>query len=242
MKTSVESDFGKVSTWSTLYRVAASAALIMVAFIPIQIAVFAIWPPPDTVVGWFNLFHSSGFVGLLDMDLLIMVDQFFIGLILIALYAALRRVNMSMMTIALVIGLLGTAIYFASSVAFEMLSLSSRYAAASTEAEKSILLAAGQTMLATWQGSAFNFSYVSEGIAFLIIGFIMLRSTVFSRGTAWFGIALGILSLVPPTVPAVGMYFAFTSLIPLVAWNVLIARQLFRLAKSPDESRVSQPA
>lgn len=231
METPVRMSFAEGSAWRNLYKIAGFAALAMVVFIPIQIAVFVIWPPPDTVVGWFRLFQSNKLVGLLDMDLLLMVDQIFIGLILIALYAALRQTSLSMMTVALMLGLSGMVIYFGSTVAFEMLALSNRYAAAATQAERETLVAAGQAMLVRWPGTAFNFSYVMEGVSFLLIGFVILRSTVFSNVTAWFGIALGVLSFVPPTVPVVGMYFAFLSLVPLVVWDAMIARGFFRLAK-----------
>ena len=40
-----------------------------------QILVFLISPPPETVTGWFDLFQSSMLIGLLNLDLLLMVDQ-----------------------------------------------------------------------------------------------------------------------------------------------------------------------
>jgi hypothetical protein len=44
--------------WSTLYKIAGSAAVLMVVFIPIQVIVFIVWPPPDSVIGWFTLFQN----------------------------------------------------------------------------------------------------------------------------------------------------------------------------------------
>src|SRR6266700_871192 len=80
------------SAWKPLYRMAGVAALIMVVFIPIQSIVFVAWPPPSTVIGWFTLFQHNRLLGLLDMDLLLMVDQVLMGLVLLAFYAALKRV------------------------------------------------------------------------------------------------------------------------------------------------------
>ena len=127
--------------------------------------------------------------------------------------------------------MLGIAIYFASTIAFEMLSLSGQYAVAKTEAERSLLVAAGQGMLVTWQGTAFNAGYIIEGIALLIIALVMRHSAVFSKMTARVRIALGLLSLVPPTVVFVGYFFAFGSLVPLVIWDIMVARRFFQLAK-----------
>jgi len=133
------------------------------------------------------------------------------------------------MAIALTAGLLGIAAYFASTAAFELLSLSGQYAAATTETERSILLATGQVMLAVWQGTAFDVGYLLEGTALLTTAFVMLRSTVFSKRTAYVGILVGVLSLVPPTVPTVGVLFALGSLVPLEIWDILLARRLLRL-------------
>ena len=92
------------ATWKPLFRVGAVAALIIVVFIPIQSIIFVIWPPPSTVIGWFTLFQNNKLLGLLDMDLLLIVDQVLTGLILLALYIALRRASPSFMVIALTLG------------------------------------------------------------------------------------------------------------------------------------------
>jgi hypothetical protein len=203
--------------------------MIMGVFIPIQIIIFVAWPPPSAVIGWFTLFQNNRLLGLLDMDLLLIVDQVLIGLVLLALYVALRRANQSWTAIALVAGLVGIAAYFASTAAFEMLSLSDQYVTATTEAERSMLLAAGQTMLAIYQGTAFDMGYVLEGIALLIIAVVMLRSALFGKKTAYVGILMGVMSLVPPTAGTMGLLFSLGSLAPLEIWDILIARRLFQL-------------
>ncbi len=218
--------------WRGLYRVAGVAALAMALFIPVQVLVFILWPPPATVLGWFAVFQGSPIIGLLDMDLLLIVDQVLMGLVLLALYVALRRTSPSATLIALVLALLGIAAYFASTAAFEMLSLSGRYASAAGEAERAPIAAAGEVMLATWQGTAFSLGYLLEGLALLIMALAMRRSSLFGDGVAYLGIAVGILSLVPPTVPTVGVGFAFASLVPLEIWNILLATRFFRTAGS----------
>jgi len=227
---------GVGSGWKGLYRVAGAAALVMAVFIPVQVVIFILWPPPSTVVGWFTLFQSSPLVGLLDMDLLLIIDQVLMGLMMLALFVALRGASQSAMAIALLLGVGGIAAYFASTAAFEMLSLSGSYAAATSEAQRTTVEAAGRVMLSTWQGTAFDLGYLLEGLSLLIIAMVMMRSPLFGRTTASIGILLGILSLVPPTVPTVGLYFAFGSLLPLEAWNILIARRFFQLGGNAAES------
>jgi hypothetical protein len=219
------------SDYKNLYRVGGTAALVMAVFIPIQVIVFILWPPPDSVVGWFTLFQQNRLIGLLDLDLLLIVDQILVGLMLLALFTILRRTSKSFMAIALILGLLGIAAYFASTAAFEMLSLSGQYSAATTEEQRSILLSAGQVMMANWQGTAFSVGYVMEGAALLITALVMLRSTIFSKATAIIGIIMGVMSLLPPTVGMIGMIFALGSLVPLEIWNILVARKLFQMVK-----------
>jgi len=216
--------------WSSLYKVAGFAAILVVAFIPIQMAVFMVNPPPSNIVGWFDLFNRNALVGLIDLDLLLIIDQVLMGLIFLALYQLLKHSNRSSMLIALTLAMLGIAAYFASTVAFEMLNLSNQYASAATDADKSTLVAAGQVLIATWQGTAFDVGYIMEGIAMLMISFVMLSSGIFTKTASYVGIILGIMSLVPPTVPVIGMFFAIGSLIPLIAWLIFVARKLFQLS------------
>ena len=89
------------SGWQTLYKVGGTAALITAVFIPIQIAIFIVSPPPASVIDWFMLFQRSPLLGLLDMDLLLVVDNVLAIPIFLAFYVALRRVSKSIMTIAM---------------------------------------------------------------------------------------------------------------------------------------------
>jgi Domain of unknown function (DUF4386) len=204
------------------------AALAVLVLIPIQMVVFFVWPPPNSVIDWFALFQDNALVGLLDMDLLLIVDYLLLIGVFSALWASLRRANESLMAIALILQLVATATYLASTVAFEMLTLSNQYATATTEVERSIFLAAGQAMLATWQGTAFDVSYVLSALAILTVSAVILRSGVFSRTVAYVGLSAGVLALVPPTAGAIGVVFSLVSLVPMVIWLALIARRLLR--------------
>jgi len=113
------------------------------------------------------------------------------------------------MAFALAIGLVGIVAYFASNTAFE--------------------LAAGQAMLAIYQGSASNVYYVLNAIALLLISTVMLRSNIFSKVTAYWGILAGVLMLVHSTAGTIGIAFTFASLVPWAIFSELIARRFFRL-------------
>jgi hypothetical protein len=164
------------TNWKPLYRVGGVAALITAVLIPLQIIVFIAWPPPleGLVIDWFTLFQSNRLLGLLSLDLLLLVDYVLLVPIVLALYVTLRRTRESLMAIATALYFVAIAAYFASNTAFEMLSLSDQYAAATTDAQRAMYLAAGQAMLATFEGTAFQVSYVLASVAGIIIGAVML--------------------------------------------------------------------
>jgi hypothetical protein len=244
MSFSNDNNLKSTYAWQNLHRFGGMAALAVLVLIPIQMVVFFIWPPPSSVIGWFTLFHDNALVGLLDMDLLLIVDYLLLVGVFSALWASLRRANESLMAIALIVQLVATATYFALTVAFEMLTLSNQYTTATTEVERSIFLAAGQAMLATWQGTAFDVSYVLSALAILTVSAVMLRSPhhLFSKTTGYAGLSAGVLTLIPPTVGTIGVVLSLVSLVPMVIWLALIARRLLRsgpLERDPLASKQS---
>jgi hypothetical protein len=175
---------------------------------------------------------------------LYLLNNTFLILIYLALYAALKRANPSWMIIMVALGFIGIAAYFASNTAFEMLALSNQYAAATNEAERAMLLAAGQAMLVIYKGTAFDVYYVFNAAALLIIARVMLHSNLFSKATAYWGLLSGVLMTVPSTTGAVGMVFALASLVPWMVFCILIAIRLFKLVSpssvSPHLKQYSQ--
>lgn len=215
--------------WRSLYRIAGVAALISAVFIPVQIIVFLAWPPPieGTARDWFALFQDNQIVGLIDLDVLLVADNMLLIPLLLAFYVLLRRASESIMAAAAALGLLGIALFIASNPAFEMLSLSDRYAAATTEAQRSVFLAAGEAMLATWQGTAFQVAYILGSVAGIAIGAVMLRSGVFGKLTAYMAI-LGNAVGLGLYIPTIGVYIAVFSVVFLEIWYALVARRLFQ--------------
>src|ERR1051326_203240 len=79
-----------VTSWRHLYALGGFAALAVVALVPVGAAVYFIWPPPTTVAGYFSAFHDNALVGLLNQDLLLLVDQVLMIVVTLAVYVALR--------------------------------------------------------------------------------------------------------------------------------------------------------
>jgi hypothetical protein len=219
--------------WSWLYKIGGAAALFSVAIIPIQLIIFIVWGQPETAIGWFNLFQDNKLAGLLAFEILFVVNAVAGIATTLALYVALRGVNESLMAIATVLALVEAVTFIMARPALEMLYLSDQYAAATTDAQRATLLAAGEAMLATFHGTAFHVGINLFSIYYLIVSIVMLRSNIFGSVTAYTGIVAAILNWGLYVPGGIG-YFLFTlSVIPFLAiWLVLVARRLFLLGRS----------
>jgi hypothetical protein len=219
--------------WSWLYKIGGAAALFSVAIIPIQLIIFIVWGQPEAAIGWFNLFQDNKLAGLLAFEILFVVNAVAGIATTLALYVALRGVNESLMAIATVLALVEAVTFIMARPALEMLYLSDQYAAATTDAQRATLLAAGEAMLATFHGTAFHVGINLFSIYYLIVSIVMLRSNIFGSVTAYTGIVAAILNWGLYVPGGIG-YFLFTlSVIPFLAiWLVLVARRLFLLGRS----------
>jgi hypothetical protein len=193
--------------------------------------------PPSTVTGWFTLLQNNRLLGLTFLNVFDLLNYALVMVIFLALYTALRRASPSFMALAAAFGLAGSLTYFASHQAFNMLSLSNQYAAATTPAQRATLLAAGQTALAIHHNASHQGTYVSfllVSVAGLIISGVMLRSSLFSKTTAYTGILANGLGLgyYPALAFAPALVFLPLSLsaLFLLAWYIGIGRRLWRLA------------
>jgi hypothetical protein len=239
--------------WKALYVVGAVAALVAVTVFRrnfgIEVMQFkgfgiirgvpATWP--SSAMDWYTLLQDNAFVGLILLNVVDVVNYCLVGLMFLALYGALRQVSKSAVVIATVCAVVGIGIYFASNQALALLSLSRQYAEAATDAQRSMLLAAGESLLAiehpsvVYQGTGVHTSFFLVVTAGLIASLVMLRSSIFGKATAIVGILangirlFGFFALV--LTPSL-----YSLAIPIsapfrVTWYVLIAIGLFRLAR-----------
>ena len=246
--------------WKWLYYTGGAAALIAVLFFRRNFGVelitfggFGIFEVPAEfphgALAWFALFQENTLLGLTLFHLIDLVNYALVGLIILALFVALHRASKSAMVIATAAGLIGIAVYFASNQAFAMLSLSSKYAAAATETQRSTYVAAGEALLAMndpatiHQGTGVHTGLFLVLASGLIISIVMLRSRAFFTLTAWSGILANGLALGHFVALALGLSPILVG-IPIIVsapfrmiWYLLTAIGLLRLARAvPDEA------
>jgi len=222
-----------------MYTLGGSAALLLVSIVVLQLIVFMTAPPPleGTVSDWFALFQENNLIGLLDFELLMIVYTLLCLPLGFALYFALKQTHQPLMGLFLALSMISVGAFLAARPAFEMLRLSNQYAAATTEAQRSIYLASGETLIALFHGTAFHVSYVLGSISGLILAFVMLKGHVFSRATAYVRIASSLFDF-GLFIPGIGTLLSIFAILLLMVWDIMVARRLFQLAHVEEKKLV----
>jgi hypothetical protein len=226
------------SGYKSLYKLGGAAALIVVALTLGETIGFIFYPQPSTARDWFTLFQRNRITGLFGFWGLEVPMYAMFAPVFLALYVVLRKVNPGLVLVALTFALLGIGVFFATNNPFPMLSLSNQYAAATTDAQRSALLAAGETVLANTGQRAvggFNLGLFLVSVAGLITSSVMLRSDSFSKSTAYVGILAHTLSLADYLRQAltqseiVALFVILSGALSLVIWYILVGRRLYQL-------------
>lgn len=238
------------SKWNGLYKVGAASALICALMYLITLAIYIpanrAGPPPGNVIEWFALFQSNPITGLFFLGLADIIIMILWGPMSLALYFALRQTNRTWTILATAFVFVGIAVYLATNTAFSMLYLSHQFTSATTELEKTLALAAGQSMIALSEGTGGRYAGMSLAwLSGLILSIIMLRSTDFNKATAWVGIiGLGLLlvsmpfagyTTTGPTSVTVNAIIAVTYIgggLLSLAWYILVGLSLFKLGRN----------
>ena len=220
-----------VYNWSKLYKVAGFAALAIVMIIPIQIVIFSMFPPPEDSIGFIELFHNNWLLGLLSLDFLYYFNNALLALFYLGLYGSMRKIDFTNMLVALIIGLIGIAIYYASSVGFEMLAVSKQYYETDSLEFKQQLITVGHGLILKYKGTAFDVYYVFNAIALLLIAKTMFKSKEFGKAAAIWGLIAGIFMIIPSTAGTLGLVFSLISLVPWIVFSIIVGRKLILMAK-----------
>jgi len=232
--------------WKGMFRVGGFSALILTAFFLIDMIVLvAFGPYPETASDWFMLLHNNRIIGLLSLDIFVLAGFPLCYPMFFALYGALKHGYKIPLALATIFAFAGLAIVISTDKTYAMVSLSDQYASATTDSQKSLLLAAGETILSTSTGTATHMAgFFLEGAA-LSISFIMLRSGLFGKFTSYMGIighgldfARIVINLI--FVPLTNLAFVSTIGIILLAiggtlqliWYALTGRRLLQLGRS----------
>jgi hypothetical protein len=235
-------------SWRAMYLVGGIAALIALAgtLTDIALAMVPGWEAstvPASIQAWFAQFQSKPLLALRNLDLLNAVISTIQIPVIFALFAAHRRTRPALAGLALIVVLVGTAVYLTSNVALPMLDLANRYSIAASDSGRRALEAAGLALLARGAHGSMGFfvGLFLSSLGTLLMSLAVLLGRVFSRITGGVGLAgIGLLmvytivfTFLPEPGPAM-MVFAMPGGLLMLVWNVLIARKLLQLSAAGD--------
>jgi hypothetical protein len=231
--------------WKSIYQIGGVAILLTVPLIVLDIVLsfipgVGIAPGMLSVTDWFDMFRSNAFLGLRNMGLFNIINLVLSIPFYLALYGVFRRLNRRFAALALVMFSIGAAVYITKNPALPMLTLSNKYAATTSEIQKSRLVNTGQVLIEMAEdftpGAFIGFIFTEA--AALIIAVIMLQGRIFSRVTAWLGLlGTGLMiiftacaTFIPGSFNTV-MVIAIISGLMLLVWYVLVGMRLIQAGR-----------
>jgi len=221
------------SRWRDLYKAAGIAASISEIVIILGFVTYFIWPyapgTQSTEAIFLNL-QNNTLGALISLDLFLLIGNLFSILLFLAFYVSLRQVSESYALIALAVGLIAVGFLIPARPLLELYSLSGQYAAATTEAAKSQYLAAGEALLASFDGVGWFLNTLLGGLSLLVSSILMRRSEIYSKTTAYVGIVSNI-AVCSFFIPVVGIFLLFLSVPGYAIWYFLLARDFFKLGR-----------
>lgn len=193
---------------------------------------------PNTAIGRFAQFHDNWLLGLYNFDMLNLCTTILMIPTYFALWAAHRKVNIAQTTLAMITYYIGAMVFITNNVALTMLELSNKYATSTTEAQKTLLAAAGEAMIARGaHGSLGVFlGFLLLSIGSIVMSLAMLKGEIFGKPTAYVGIIGSTLLMMyvilvtfVPEIQNVAMMVAAPGGILALAWMIMFTIRLFQL-------------
>jgi hypothetical protein len=227
-------------SWQSLYRIGGSAPLITLAIYIGQVVVtlLAGYPYPANPEAWFQLFQRSKILGLIYLNAFDVFSIGILGLMFLALAAALWQVNPSLTAMAAFTAFLGIAVFVASRALMvsAAVNLNDQFALALTDEQKYQLLTAWKVITSPARATPETTGFLFIALASLVFSIVMLQAGTFRKTIAILGFA-GCLVTIADQVSLVLAPTLALVLMPLngalwLVWWLLVSRALFRLARN----------
>lgn len=227
------------ASWRNYCKMGGVAAWVLLAYsLVTMLILIVIGGQPATAQEGFRMLQENRLTGLLRLDLLSILVMPLYYVLFLSLYMALKNSGAAAVMLATLLVFAGITLFLATPSAFSWLSLSDRFVAASSEAEKAQLLAAGEAILASdmWHGSGALIGGLLLQTGTLLISIAMLWGKTFSRLTAIVGIATHGIDLAHILLgfffPTLGVLLMAIAGPLYLVWFPLVARRLFQLGRA----------
>lgn len=225
------------TSWSSLCRLGGMATLLLLLYsLATMVQMVVLGGQPTSAIQAFDLLQHHRVVGLLRLDLPTVFALPLYYLLFLGMFAALRRSDLANALLSTVLAFVGVTLVLATPTALSMVPLSDRFAAATSDAARNQLLAAGEAIMAgdIWHSTGAILGGILLQCGAVLISVAMLRSNVFSKATAWLGIVVHGLDLAHIVgglfMPVSGMILLAIAgpLYPI--WFLLVGLRLLKLS------------
>jgi hypothetical protein len=224
------------TNWVKLFKTGSISAMLIALLMVGEIFVYALIPNSDNPIEIFELFQRNAFAGLLFFDLLGIISYLLFIPFMISLYKVMEKENPVLLSVGTILFFIGITVFIANNTGLSVLSLSNQYKAATSEEEKAMLMAACKTMITLFDVNAFMVSYVIVSLAWSMISYAMVRSKIFSRSTAYFGLLAGLSGIIAEIIEntmkqflMVAISFYFLAIVFLIIWLVKSGLLLYKI-------------
>lgn len=219
-----------------LYQLGGLTCMILIAYSLIMMLIMVgIGTPPETIEECFSMLQENRLYGLLRLDILTVFVMPLYYILFYSIYLALKETNKELLTISTILVFAGLTLFLATPSVFSYLHLSDEYAKATTESDKSQLIAAGEAIVASdmWHGTGAKIGGILMQLGALIISITMLKSEVFNKLTAYTGIVTHGLDLAHIIIgfflPSMGIILMAIAGPLYLVWFPLIGIRLLKL-------------
>ncbi len=221
--------------WKWLYRVGGISAIILgIAYIIIIALYVPVGVPPSGAEARLKYLAGNTTLWWMILGLSVLTDFLFVPVAL-SLYLALKSISKNVLVatgfvlLFVVSDLAITWTNYAS-----LITLSGHYASATNNAERAVFVTAAIYPSIVLESSLlFVYNTLTPSVGILMIGLVM-RKGIFSKTTAYLGIATGILGIVavvgPFLVSALSTTIIFASILTTL-WVMFAGYRLYRLGQ-----------
>jgi hypothetical protein len=222
-----------------VFRLGGMAAVLLTVYsIVTMIAMVILGGIPGTAGEAFRILQEDRLAGLIRLDLLTVIAMPLYYLLYAGLCALAWKAGRTHAVLAAALVGIGVTLVLATPSAAAMVHLADRYAAAATEAQRDLYLAAGEAVLASdmWHGTGALLGGLLIPSAGVVISAVLPRRTVSGKWAAYVGILTNGLDLI-----RIGIgFFSPAAAIAVMAvagplyllWFPLVARILFQTGRT----------
>ena len=223
------------ASWRTLYAIGSGLALVFVVMVVVPLVLVFTTPLPPASGGEAVLRYIASHKAVYLVELMCFVGLSIPAMgVFLAVAVSLKDVNKSLAALGGLVGVVSEVLALAlggspQSLSGGLVYLSGQYATASVESQRAALASAAEGFLAT--ANAVSPVGVLTALGILLLSLCMLKG-VYRRGTAWLGIATGVLGMASEALrPQLGAAYGIYGLM-LPAWFVAVGIELFRISRS----------